>query len=563
MTQLSNLGCSILLGTLLSLTAAAQVTYPASSRPDFSQETVVPMAGQGPTVIQGQVRRPVVQGVADTLKIDSLLIVEEVLNLPSIPAQTLRERLPRLQRQIPLTYNKVVHNFIDYFTYRKPSYTRMVMERMPFYFPLYEKTLAKYNMPDELKYLSIVESALNPRAMSRVGAGGLWQFMPYTGRDFNLNIDDYVDDRMDPVKATEAACRYLKDLYRIFGDWELAMAAYNCGPGAVRRAMRRTGGTTFWTCYEGLPKETRSYVPQFIAITYMMNHANDHGIVADRPEYPLAFDTIQVNSYLNLKTLADLSNMSLPAIQKLNPAIVSGILPEYTRGHVLRLPTERFHQFEQQRKMIMDSASKMPVLMANVLLAHNEDFAPGRDSANDPTHWRTASRWNDPSLVAGTLTATTSTVMVAENDVPSVDSPEADDLEAVVMRKPKKITHTVKRGDNLGDLADRYGVDSYDIKQWNHLRSGTIHPGQKLTILKERGETHTERMAEQGSERTYSSRKAESRSEAGKPKYHRVQPGDTLWNISQRYGGIPIDLLKRMNNIKGNTVKPGTRLLVG
>ncbi|MEZ0610023.1 LysM peptidoglycan-binding domain-containing protein [Fibrella sp. WM1] len=514
-----------------------------------------------PQMAQAQANRPtpkvtVQEAIADTMQLDSAFVVEEVLNLPSVPEALLRERLPRLQRQIPLPYNRVVHNFIDYFTYRKPSYTRMVMERMPFYFPLYEKTLAKYNMPDELKYLSIVESALNPRAMSRVGAGGLWQFMPYTGRDFNLNIDDYVDDRMDPVKATEAACRYLKDLYRIFGDWELSMAAYNCGPGAVRRAMRRTGGTTFWTCYEGLPKETRSYVPQFIAMTYMMNHGPDHGIHPERPDYPLAFDTIQVNSYLNLKTLADLTNMSLSAIQKLNPAIVTGILPEYTRGHVLRLPSERFHQFETQRQAIMDSASKMPVMMANMLLAHSEELTPTRDSVNDPTNWRVASRWSDPTLTAS---ASTAAAVVAENDIP-----EADDLEAVVLKKPRKLTHTVKRGDNLGDIADRYHVELYDLKQWNHLRSTKVRVGQKLLILREAGETHTERMAQQGSDhKGHRKTAADERGGRVKAKYHRVQSGDTLWNISQRYGGIPIDKLKKMNHIKGNSVKPGMKLVVG
>ncbi|WP_229364443.1 lytic transglycosylase domain-containing protein [Fibrella aestuarina] len=515
-----------------------------------------------PQMVAAQANRPtpkvtVQEAIADTMQIDSAFVVEEVLNLPSVPEALLRERLPRLQRQIPLPYNRVVHNFIDYFTYRKPSYTRMVMERMPFYFPLYEKTLAKYNMPDELKYLSIVESALNPRAMSRVGAGGLWQFMPYTGRDFNLNIDDYVDDRMDPVKATEAACRYLKDLYRIFGDWELSMAAYNCGPGAVRRAMRRTGGTTFWTCYEGLPKETRSYVPQFIAMTYMMNFGPDHGIHPERPDYPLAFDTIQVNSYLNLKTLADLSNMSLPAIQKLNPAIVTGVLPEYTRGHVLRLPSERFHQFATQRQAIMDSATKMPVMMANMLLAHSEEFGPTRDSVNDPANWRVASRWSDPVLTASTNVAA---AVVAENDIP-----EADDLEAVVLKKPRKLTHTVKRGDNLGDIADRYHVELYDLKQWNHLRSTKVRVGQKLLILREAGETHTERMAQQGSDPKDHRKAAASTERSGrvKAKYHRVQSGDTLWNISQRYGGIPIDKLKKMNHIKGNSVKPGMKLLVG
>ena len=491
--------------------------------------------------------------VADSSVVDSTFIVEEVLNLPTIPEATLRERLPRLQRQIPLPYNKVVHNFIDYFTFRKPSYTRMVMERMPFYFPMYEKTLAKYNMPDELKYLSIVESALNPRAVSHAGAGGLWQFMPYTGKDFKLNIDEYTDDRMDPQKATEAACRYLKELYGTFGDWEMALAAYNCGPGAVRRAMRRTGGTTFWSCYEGLPKETRSYVPQFIAIAYMMNYGPDHGIVAEHPDYPVAFDTLQVNSYLDLRTFANLSQVSMADLHKLNPAISTDRLPDYTRDFVLRVPSERMHHVQSNRRMIMDSASKLPVLMANMLLAHSEEAAPNLDLANDPTHWRVASRLADAVPI--------STAVVAENELP-----EPDDLETVVMRKPKKQSHIVRRGETLSEIAEHYHVDTYDLKQWNHLHTKTVKVGQKLTILREAGETHTEQMARQ--ESSHSEQKAHHKAETARhererPRFHRVQSGDTLWNIAQRYGLLSIDKLKKINHIKGNSVHPGMRLQVG
>ena len=488
--------------------------------------------------------------VADSSVVDSTFIVEEVLNLPTIPEATLRERLPRLQRQIPLPYNKVVHNFIDYFTFRKPSYTRMVMERMPFYFPMYEKTLAKHNMPDELKYLSIVESALNPRALSRVGAGGLWQFMPYTGKDFKLLIDEYTDDRMDPQKATEAACRYLKELYGTFGDWEMALAAYNCGPGAVRRAMRRTGGTTFWSCYEGLPKETRSYVPQFIAIAYMMNYGPDHGIVAEHPDYPVAFDTLQVNSYLDLRTFASLSQVSMADLRKLNPAISTDRLPDYTRDFVLRVPSERMHHVQGNRRMIMDSASKLPVLMANMLLAHSEEAALNLDSANDPNHWRVASRLADVVPV--------STVVVAENYLP-----EPDDLETVVMRKPKKQSHTVRRGETLLEIAEHYHVDTYDLKQWNHLHTKSVKVGQKLTILREVGETHTERMAKQDDHKSHHKAETAARQERERPRYHRVQNGDTLWNIAQRYGLLSIDKLKKINHIKGNSVHPGQKLLVG
>ncbi|MEZ0483307.1 lytic transglycosylase domain-containing protein [Fibrella aquatica] len=496
--------------------------------------------------------------VADTMVLDTAFLVETVLNLPSVPEAVLRERLPRLQRQIPLPYNKVVHNFVDYFIYRKPSYTRTVMERMPFYFPLYEKTLAKHKMPDELKYLSIVESALNPRAMSRVGAGGLWQFMPYTGKDFNLNIDDYVDDRMDPAKSTEAACRYLKDLYRIFGDWELSLAAYNCGPGAVRRAMRRTGGATFWTCYEGLPKETRSYVPQFIAMTYIMNYGPDHGIVAERPDYPIVFDTLQINSYLDLKTFASLSNISFADLQKLNPAITADRLPEYTRNHALRIPSERYSYVQTYRQIIMDSASKMPVMMENMLLAHNELLTNRATTTIDPDGgWILANRLADNAPDTDGLGT-----VVAENT-----QPEPDDLTTVVMRKPRKLTHTVRRGETLSGIADKYDVALLDVKQWNKLRFKTVKTGQKLTILRESGETHTERMARQETIPSASKERREvaskSRHERVKPKYHLVQPGDTLWNIARRYGNISIEQLKKMNRIKGDSVRPGQKLVVG
>ena len=505
---------------------------------------------------------------ADAILADTAFVLETVLNLPSVPEAVLRERLPRLQRQIPLPYNKVVHNFIDYFTYRKPSYTRMVMERMPFYFPLYEKALAKHNMPDELKYLSIVESALNPRAMSRVGAGGLWQFMPYTGKDFNLNIDDYVDDRMDPNKATEAACRYLKDLYRTFGDWEMALAAYNCGPGAVRRAMRRTGGTTFWTCYEGLPKETRSYVPQFIAITYLMNWGNDHGIVADRPDYPIAFDTLQINTYLNLKTFASLSGISFTALQKLNPAITADQLPDYTRNHMLRVPSERYGHVQTHRKAIMDSATKMPVRMENVLLANNENVISQFDLTPDYTDWHIASRIAGNVLSEVDLPAFTAT---SKTNRPNLTNGPDDDLEAVVMRKPRKITHAVRRGETLSEIAEKYNVAAYDVRQWNKMRSATVKLGQKLTILRESlrevSENQSERTARQNTDLSEPKNRRRAEAEASreevKSKYYRVQPGDTLWTIAQRYGGISIDKLKKMNRIKGNNVRPGQKLLVG
>lgn len=489
---------------------------------------------------------------------DTTAPADGVPEVPTVPEAVVRERLAKLQKTIPLPYHKTIHAFIDYFTFRKPSYIKSQLERMPIFFTLYERMLAKYELPDELKYLSMVESALNPRAVSRSGAGGLWQFMPGTGRELKLYQDDYVDERMEPVKSTEAACKYLRDLYNTFGDWELAMAAYNCGPGAVKRAMRRTGGDTFWTIYDGLPKETRSYVPLFVAHVYMLNHANDHGILAERLEYPIPFDTIYVNNYLNLQTVARLSNMAMTDVQKLNPHITTNTLPSYTRNFMLRLPSDQFDYFSSHRAAIMDSAGRTSSMMAHVLLADGEDIKYEDGGRNYDRLPQPA----DESVTVVMPAGVKAPVKPAPASI-GADDREGDDIETVVMRKPGKQTYIVRRKDNLADIADRYNVEVYDLKKWNKLKSTTLQTGQKLLIFKENSETRVERLAEQGTAKSRKKVELAIRTKTYKPKYHRVQDGDTLWNIAQRYGGIPIDRLKKLNNIHGTSLKLGQKLIVG
>ncbi len=450
-------------------------------------------------------------------------------------------RLLALQKEIPLTYNATIHQFIEYFAYRKPSFTKTMLERKGVYFPIYEKYLKKYGLPDELKYLSLIESGLNPKVISRAGAGGLWQFMPKTARvDFGLRIDEYVDERFDPEAATEAACKYMRQLYRIFGDWHLVLAAYNTGPGNVRRAIRRcNGGQTFWAIYDCLPRETRGYVPQYIGMLYMINHADSHDIFPENIETAIAHDTIHVNSYLDLDRLASLSSINLEDIQKLNPHILTHILPGYTRNFSLRLPKNDIAFFRANRQAILDSATKLPPVFVEM---------PAQ-----PTEVLASSDSNEKPIIITTPVmgiASTEPKMVVEQEIIE------DDIEDVVInKKPKRQYYVVRKKDNLTEIADKFDVELYDLKVWNHLQKSTIQPGQKLVILKERAVTSQVKYARNNSREKEAVKK-------GKTKFYSVQNGDTLWNISQRYGGISIDKLKKLNGIKGNVVKAGMKIRV-
>ena len=489
-----------------------------------------------------------------TIQQDTTIVSKDtVVLVTSVPDSLVRERLVKLQKTIPLNYHTAVQGYIDLFVFRRPAYAQTMLERIPLFFPLYERFLKEYGLPDELKYLSIVESALEPRAVSRSGAGGLWQFMPGTGRELHLYQDDYIDERMDPVKATEAACKYLRDLYNIFEDWELAMAAYNCGPGAVKRAMRRTGGNSFYTIYDALPKETRGYVPLFVTFNYMMNYANEHDIVAKKYEYPIPHDTIEVTGYFNLETFAKHSTMPLVDLQKMNPAITTTILPDYTSRYPLRVPRQQYNYFAAHRRSILDSASRVPYQMEHVLLAHAEDVRYGTDSMGVWT-----------SLNQNPLAnARIEQAILATMEPVSVNSREEEEVTQLVAKRKSRLSmYTVAKGDNLGDIADRYEVDIADLKRWNELNSAIIQPGQEL-IIRGEVEGRPERIvSEHRQQPTKEKKEVAVKVKQYKPRYHQVQRGDTLWNIVRRYD-LTIEQLKKMNHIKSDELRPGQKLIVG
>lgn len=465
-----------------------------------------------------------IAAAADEINGASMPDIEVFGTRTPVEETLLRSRFAKLEKSIPLTYHKSSHEFVEYFIYQKADFTRRMMEKMPLYFPLFEKTLQKYGLPQELKYLSMIESGLNPTALSRVRAGGLWQFMSATGREFGLNQNGYIDERFDPVKATEAACKYLTQLYRIFGDWELALASYNTGPGNVKRAMRRSRGTTFWTIYNSLPKETRSYVPQFVAMNYMMNYGNDHGIFPENPEYVIPSDTIHINGYVDLVMFCKNSGIAFEELNKLNPQITKTILPDNTRDFVLKVPSVQFTYLVSNRNSIMDSCTRKYVL-AKAMMA-------GLDST-----------------AVDSLLSTEQYAGQAEEDMD----------EPVSRVRSKKMSHTVRRGETLLSIANKNRVSVSELKRWNHMRSTRIKRGQRLVVYKEVKETV------RASSRTVAAvSKKERNSSSGKKlklRYHTVQNGDTLWTISQRYG-LPLSHLKKANRIRGNEIKPGQKLII-
>lgn len=349
--------------------------------------------------------------------------------IPDFTYEEIDNRIKAMDHEMSFELNDRVFSFIQYFTVRNRDYTKMVLARKEKFFPMFDETMAKHDMPLEIKYLSIIESGLDPQIRSRVGAIGLWQFMPATGRMYGMNTNSEVDDRMDPELSTEAAAKYLKSLYRMFGDWEVAMAAYNCGPGNVRKAIRRSGGKkTFWGIYNYLPRETRSYVPQVQAMLYILKHLEEHNFHPEDPTYVMEYEKIRFDRALSLDKLAELTNLCVADLKSLNPAIKNRELPESHRSMALRIPKSKALYIKQNLAWMSDSLNNAPT-----------------------------------TLLASTV--------------------KLQSVEAVAkeIRQNTK-TYKVKSGDVLGSIARRHGVSVTQIKKWNNLSSNLIRVGQTLRM---------------------------------------------------------------------------------
>lgn len=370
------------------------------------------------------------------------------------------ERLKKLPTEIELPYNSVVGNYINMYLTKRRSLVADMLALHSYYGPIFVEELLKEGMPTELQYLPVIESAINPNAVSRAGAAGLWQFMPATAKGLGMEVNSLIDERRDARLSSRNAARYLKQLYEIYNDWSLAIAAYNCGPGNVNKALRRAGGEgkkDFWEIYNYLPAETRGYVPAFIAANYVMNYYNKHGISPTVIKRHLTTDTVQVNKYIHFDQIAAVLNIPVDEIRMLNPQYRKDIIPGDYRPYVLTLPTQQCLSYVMSEKRIVEYDADR--------YARRSYVEPGESSEPEAVP--------GDNGVANLAQASRQTSNAETNN----EIAQTQLTEKMVVK-----THVVTRGESIRDIARQYGVSATDIKRWNQLRRGKVKEGDRLKI---------------------------------------------------------------------------------
>lgn len=417
-----------------------------------------------------------------------------------LSTELLKKRLKKLDSKSPfnIEYHPSLENVIKYYLKnRKHSYERL-MAVSQYYFPMFECALAKYKIPLEIKYLAIVESALNPRAISRVGAAGLWQFMYQTGKEYNLEVNSYVDDRYHPVKATEAACQYLSNMYRIFGDWDLVLASYNSGPGNVSKAIRRSNGQkNYWNIRHNLPKETQGYLPAFLATMYIFEYHKEHGIKPNKAKHNFSrTDTIVVKQQISFETVSEVLDIPKAEISFLNPTYKLDIVP-YIEGekNSIRLPLDKIGVFVSNEKLIYEYNRYKSRNRERIAVVNSSDNS---DSSTPSTKY-----------------------------------------------------HTVRKGETASGIAHKYGVSTHDLSKWNQLVRNRINKGQRLKIYVGGSPSNSNNSNEKSVSKKVSS-----------PKYHTVRRGETLSSISSKYNGVSVTDLKKWNKLRSSNIQIGDKLKV-
>jgi membrane-bound lytic murein transglycosylase D len=515
------------------------------------------------------------------------------------------ERMRRLDATTPikLTYNQYVKDYIELYAVKKRLLTQRVMGLAQIYFPMFEEQLDRFNMPLELKYLAIVESALNPEARSRVGATGLWQFMYGTGKMYDLKVSSFVDDRRDPIKSTIAACEHMNDLYKMYNDWLLVLAAYNSGAGNVNKAIRRSGGKMdFWQIRPFLPLETRGYVPAFIGVTYVMTYAAEHNLKPVSPRIQhYEIDTVTVKDILTFQQISEYMQIPVEDLQFLNPSFKSGVIPAVDgKPYTLRLPKKYVPSFVNNEAQLYALLSQketekqeLLTMMKTVTQAEYHKVKRGESLGRIASKYHCSisdlKRWNKikgttiqigQRLIVRPETTIEQPVYYAKKSEPKAepenlaskssqaketveksDSKSEDIASADTSNQPKtviqteNITHKVKKGESLNLIAKEHKVQISDIQEWNKLKGTTIHPNQVLVVGKK--EIITPVSEEELAAKT------PAKQNKSDFIYYTVQQGDTLWTIAQKHNGVSVEELKKLNNIiNEKSLKPGQKIKV-
>lgn len=496
-----------------------------------------------------------------------------------LPTALLKERLAAIEAKSPfnIEYNQGLENIIKSFLKnRKKSFERL-MGTSEYYFPLFEEALAKQNVPLEIKYLAIVESALNPKAVSKMGATGLWQFMYQTGKQYGLKIDSYVDECSDPLKASEAAAQYMTNMYKIFGDWDLVLASYNSGPGNVAKAIRRSGGQqNYWNIRKNLPKETQGYVPAFLATMYIYEYHKEHGIVPNRASVKhFATDTIMIKKQMTFKQISDLLDVPVAQLQVLNPSYKLNVIPFYhDENHYLRLPQEKIAVFASNENQIYAytqyelSKREKPFQIEKAMAVKDTANYAIQKIAGSKTTFYKVKRGDNLSIIADKYDVTVAEIQewnhLSNDNVQlgaslQVVKKASDSKEELVSGPERKdIEYVVLKGDNLGDIAKKFGASLADLKQWNNLPDNTIGIGATLIVAKDEIVINTNKA-------TVSSFKKKTNSTDSSKKEaidYYVKKGDSLYSISKKYPGVTISDLKKWNGIRSEELKPGMKLKI-
>ena len=432
---------------------------------------------------------------------DDFFDMDSVRFESNVPDEVYVERLKKMNSFIQIPYNDIVRNYII-------MYSEKMKQRMPYmlglckyYMPIFEETFDKHEIPVELKAMAIIESAMNPRAESRVGAKGMWQFMYNTAKSYGLHVDSFVDERMDPVKSCEAAALYMYDAYKMFGDWILAIASYNCGPGNVRKAIKRAGGSReFWDIWPYLPRETRYYVPAFVGALYTLEYYKEHGLKPESMVMPTGVDTLVIKKQLHLKQVSEITGAPIEDLRNLNPQYRHEIIPGHEREYILRIPYQYTGDFIEHE---------------DTIYKHN------------------AAVFFDPVAIKKIK----------------------DGGDGV------RIVHKVKNGEYLGRIASKYNVSVAKIKKWNNLKSDNIRVGQSLVIYRGGSGPATSQSSSKSSSsassNTSSSNKTNSSTAAMGHTTYTVRSGDSFYSIAKNYSGVSAQNIMDYNGLTSSKLKPG------